>query len=108
MSLESVLAGLHANPSDHLGWLAIADCLEEQGEMERTELARLSAQVRAMARSAKRERMEQRVRELLAGGVKPCVPTISNSIGMVFALIPPGVFLMGSPKGEEDRDDNEH
>ena len=30
-----------------------------------------------------------------------------NSIGMEFALIPPGSFLMGSPEGEEGRVDNE-
>src|SRR5262249_15291234 len=66
MSLEAVLAGLHANPSDELGWLAIADCLEEQGEMQRAQLARLSAQVRALKGSAKRTRMVQRARDLLA------------------------------------------
>ena len=32
---------------------------------------------------------------------------ITNSIGMEFALIPRGTFLMGSPKDEEDRYDNE-
>src|SRR5262249_42215517 len=61
MSLQAVLAGLHANPSDELGWLAIADCLEEQGEMDRAELARLSAQVRSMKTGARRKRMEDRI-----------------------------------------------
>jgi formylglycine-generating enzyme required for sulfatase activity len=32
---------------------------------------------------------------------------MTNSIGMKFALIPPGTFLMGSPMGEERRGDNE-
>ena len=31
----------------------------------------------------------------------------TNSIGMKFALIPPGSFLMGSPEGEEGRGDGE-
>jgi len=31
----------------------------------------------------------------------------TNSIGMKFVWIPPGTFLMGSPKEEEKRDDNE-
>ena len=31
----------------------------------------------------------------------------TNSIGMKFALIPPGTFLMGSPPNEEGRSDNE-
>jgi len=32
---------------------------------------------------------------------------ITNSLGMKFAWIPPGTFLMGSPKNEEKRSDNE-
>src|SRR5437763_110319 len=103
MSLEAVLAGLHANPADELGWLAIADCLEERGETERAELARLSALVRSGAAGARRKEMEDRVIELLAAGVRPCVPTITNSAGLVFALIPAGTFLMGSPKREAGR-----
>src|SRR5262249_32591150 len=79
MNLTAVLAALHLNPADDLGWLAIADCLEEQGEIERAELARLSAQARAMKAGVKRRQLENRVRELLAAGVKPCVPTITNS-----------------------------
>jgi len=103
MSLEAVLAGLHANPSDELGWLAIADCLEEQGDPQRAELARLSAQVRSMKAGTRRKQTEDRIIELLAAGVKPCVPTITNSLGMPLALIPAGTFLMGSPKRESGR-----
>jgi formylglycine-generating enzyme required for sulfatase activity len=33
--------------------------------------------------------------------------TFSNSIGMIFVLIPPGRFLMGSPEGEPKRFDDE-
>src|SRR3954468_15966038 len=87
MSLEAVLAGLHANPADELGWLAIADCLEERSETERAELARLSAQVRSMKAGARRNQAVERIRALLAAGVKPCVPTITNGIGMALALI---------------------
>src|ERR1022692_1673129 len=32
---------------------------------------------------------------------------ITNSLGMKFAWIPPGTFLMGSPKEEKQRKDNE-
>src|ERR1039457_4366212 len=31
----------------------------------------------------------------------------TNSIGMKFAWIPPGSFMMGSPKEEKQREDNE-
>jgi formylglycine-generating enzyme required for sulfatase activity len=47
------------------------------------------------------------VRRLLAAGVLPCVPTITNSIGMKLALIPAGTFLMGSPDSEQDRSEDE-
>lgn len=107
MSLEAVLAGLLANPVDHVGWLAIADCLEEQGEIERAELARLWALVRTMKPSAKRKSMERRVRDLVNASVEPCGPRTINSIGMAFALVPPGRFKMGSPANETGRWDNE-
>jgi formylglycine-generating enzyme required for sulfatase activity len=38
---------------------------------------------------------------------KPLDKEISNSIGMKFALIPAGKFLMGSPKQEKDRSEHE-
>ena len=33
--------------------------------------------------------------------------TFTNSIGMKFVWIPPGTFMMGSPKAEKERQDNE-
>ncbi len=33
--------------------------------------------------------------------------TYTNSVGVEFVLIPEGEFMMGSPSGEEDRDDDE-
>jgi formylglycine-generating enzyme required for sulfatase activity len=49
----------------------------------------------------------QRVLDLLQRGVPPCVPEMVNSIGMRFALIPPGRFLMGSPETAARRAENE-
>jgi formylglycine-generating enzyme required for sulfatase activity len=44
--------------------------------------------------------------ELLVAGVRPCVPqetlTLPGGVPMTFSFIPPGAFLMGSDKGEED------
>ena len=34
-------------------------------------------------------------------------PEITNSVGMIFRLIPAGEFMMGSPASEPNRDDNE-
>src|SRR5262249_6177143 len=76
--------------------------LEERGDL-RAPLMRLLEELRSLDDGLAREEMEQRVRDLLAGGVRPCVPEIKNSVGMRFALIPPGTFWMGSPAKEKDR-----
>ena len=41
------------------------------------------------------------VKQTLTGG------KIRNNLGMEFVYIPPGSFMMGSPPGEQDRDDDE-
>ena len=85
---------------------ALADWLEDDGQGDRAELVRLIRRLRAMPvaeRSDERTRMETRVAGLLTAGVRPVVPGLVNSIGMRFALIPPGCFLMGSPEHEEGR-----
>jgi formylglycine-generating enzyme len=59
------------------------------------------------------ERIPQQARlvELLAAGVRPCLPrrtvALAESVEMTFAWIPPGTFLMGSPPEEAERGDNE-
>ena len=105
--LASLLSCLHHTPEDDVLWLAVADRLEEQGETDRAELLRLSRRLRGMAEDGERWAMEGRVRGLVNGGVRPCVPEIVNSIGMRFALIPPGTFWMGSPEDEADRSGDE-
>jgi formylglycine-generating enzyme required for sulfatase activity len=51
-----------------------------------------------------RPELENRLRSLLQEGVQPIGPFWTNSLGMKFAWIPPGTFLMGSPKNEEGRE----
>jgi uncharacterized protein (TIGR02996 family) len=97
-----LLSALHARPADGLAWLAFADWLEESGRPGPAELTRLLTLIR-QSRDGARQRHEQQFRDLLASGVRPVVPTIVNSVGMTFALIPPGNFLMGSPKDEDGR-----
>jgi formylglycine-generating enzyme required for sulfatase activity len=54
-----------------------------------------------------RVKAEKRVQQLLATGVKPVVPAISNSLGMRLVLVPPGVYFMGSPARRPPADSDE-
>jgi uncharacterized protein (TIGR02996 family) len=103
-ALEVLLEALHADPLDQTAWLALADALEEDGQPERAELTRL---LHARGPYRRRAEAEPRVQELLLGGVPPCLPEWSNSIGMCFVLIPPGTFRMGSPDEERHYCDEE-
>jgi uncharacterized protein (TIGR02996 family) len=100
-----LLAGIAADPSDQLAWLALADCLEENGEDDRAELVRL----REWCRFADREdplrpSREARLQALLASGVTPAGPRLVLHLGgetfLEMTLIPPGSFWMGTD-GEE-------
>ena len=106
MSEAALLQTIRDDP-DHAAsvWLVLADWLEERDDL-RFELIRLrhDRQFRPELSPPKRD---ERVRQLLAARVAPCVPTWTNSLGMTFALIPAGTFLMDSPDSEADRDDDE-
>ncbi|HTU22216.1 MAG TPA: formylglycine-generating enzyme family protein [Gemmataceae bacterium] len=58
-----------------------------------------------------RVQVQARLVELLANGVRPCVPrqmiALAEAVDMTFAWIPPGMFLMGSPPSERERLDDE-
>jgi uncharacterized protein (TIGR02996 family) len=106
MSAEAFLQAIVDDPANAATtWLVLADWLEERDD-PRGELVRLCHDPNFRPELAPAERDEQ-VQRLLASGVQPCVPTFSNSIGMKFVLISAGTFLMGSPKNEMHRQDNE-
>src|SRR5262249_26789486 len=106
VSLETLQSALHKNPADRLGWLALADCLEEIGQPQRAELARLFVLAHEMEpASPARPQAEARLRELLATGVAPCAPVLANSVGMNSALVPPGTFLMGASSEDDGTPD---
>jgi uncharacterized protein (TIGR02996 family) len=106
MNEETFHAALREKPADELTWQALADWLDENGQAARADLLRLTRQMLATPVSERGDG-PARYEELLAGGVKPVVVERTNSIGMRFALIPAGYFLMGSPQGEKDRRENE-
>src|SRR4051794_6609560 len=96
----TLLAALHADPGDEVAWLALADWLEEAGDPDRAELIRRHRSLPRTRPGKKRQAAEARIAALLAQGVRPCVPAVTNSLGMELALIPAGKFRMGSPVRE--------
>jgi formylglycine-generating enzyme required for sulfatase activity len=96
-------------PEDDLGWLALADCLEEEGRTSEAFGLRLVRQLHNHPREhPDRRRLERRLQDWLRK--RPRVFTIStvNSLGMRMILIPPGRFTMGSPDDELERHSDEH
>jgi uncharacterized protein (TIGR02996 family) len=85
------------DPDDDLGWFAVADWLEEHDDSRRAELVRLTRLLRYDLDHPDRPAREDRLVELLAAGVEPCVAALTNGIGMEFVYVPAGVLLMGSP-----------
>src|SRR5437763_4937614 len=80
-------------------WLVLCDWLEDQDD-PRWEVERLIHDPHYRQRFSPEE-AEARLCELLSSGLRACVPTWTNSIGMRFSLIEPGSFLMGATEAEE-------
>src|SRR5205085_2514400 len=105
MQLDDFLQAIVADPaSAATTWAVLADWLDDRND-PRAEFVRLMYQPQ-YRRDLPPEQRDARVRELLASGMQPVVPTIENSIGMRFALIPAGTFWMGSP--DDEGEPNEH
>ena len=100
---DLLLAALLADPRDDTAWLALADWLEEQDDPRRADLLRATRLLRGMPRSPQRLHLELQAQQLLAAGVLPCMPTLVNSLGMTFVLIPPLSGHIGSPEEEVGR-----
>ncbi|NBO91642.1 MAG: TIGR02996 domain-containing protein [Planctomycetia bacterium] len=106
---ETLLSAIARQPGDDIAWLALADCLEEEGHNRSADLLRLTRQLRGLARTdAQRAELEKQLTALLKKKARPIVPEFVNSLGMRFALVPPGIFWMGSPDKEPERHSIEH
>jgi uncharacterized protein (TIGR02996 family) len=103
---QAFLQAMLEDPRDLALRLIFADWLEERGD-PRGELLRLTHLLTQDTDQPNRPQMEDRLRALLEAGVQPVGPFWTNAIGMKFAWIPPGVFLMGSPDTEPERGGNE-
>src|SRR4051794_39267656 len=98
-----LLRALHEEPADWTTWLVLADWLGEHGHDARGELTRLYVEMRRTPWGKIEAKKKTRMLRLLSDGARPCLPSITNSIGMTFVLIPPGTFWMGSKKNERGR-----
>jgi uncharacterized protein (TIGR02996 family) len=104
---DHLLDALHVDPNDQAAWLVLADWLEEYDDPRRAELLRLVRRLRGQPLSPARLLCEQQAHRLLCTGVAACVPKLTNSVGMEFALIPPLLGQVGSPDTEEGRYEDE-
>src|SRR5262245_5889339 len=103
---QAFLQALQENPDDTALRLIFADWLEERGD-QRAELIRLLHTLTQSVEVPDRSRLEDRLRSLVSAGVQPVGPFFTNSLGMKFAWIPAGTFLMGSPESEAGRGEDE-
>jgi uncharacterized protein (TIGR02996 family) len=117
MTESMLLEGIQANPADELGYLALADWLEEHDELRRAELLRLHRRLLDTCcepgQHPQRAGWQARLVQLLAEGVRPCLPqrrVVLGEVALTFSFIGPGTFLMGSPPSEQERsaDETQH
>jgi formylglycine-generating enzyme required for sulfatase activity len=104
-TLDSLLAAV---PGDPLAAFVLADYLEEQDDRQHRLQGELLRRVYLLTRTCQvhnRPRLEERLRGLIEQGVRPIGPyrqvDLGKGVGMTFAWVPPGTFLMGSPEDEE-------
>jgi formylglycine-generating enzyme len=109
MNEDTFLAALRDSPADDVTWLALADWLDEDGQADRAELLRLTRRLRTLPPD-QRNAEHERVAAMLEADVRPVVVERVNSVGMRFALVPAGRYLMGSPPREKGRkpDETQH
>jgi uncharacterized protein (TIGR02996 family) len=109
--LEALLAGIVADPLEETRWLVLADYLEENDDPRRAELLRLHRKLLATCcepgAHPERAQWHQRVTELLAAKIQPCVPreslTLSDGVALSGAFVPPGSFLMGGTVEDDEK-----
>ena len=94
------IQAMEDHPEDTALRLAFADWLGGHGD-PRGELIQLLQTLTQAIELSGRAKLEERLRNLVASGVQPIGPFFMNSIGMRFAWIPAGTFLMGSPESEK-------
>ncbi len=102
--LDALLGGIVGDPIEETRWLVLADWLDENDDEPRLgELVRLHRKLLGTSCEPdaypERKAWQARIVELIAAGVRPCVPlrtlTLPGGVQMAFSFVPPGTFLMG-------------
>ncbi len=112
---RGLLDGIVEYNEDPAPRLILADWLDEHDRPDEAELMRLHVALLATCcdpnNHPERVRQQARIVELLAAGVRPCLPrqtiALAEGVDMTFAWIAPGTFLMGSPPEEPERVEDE-
>lgn len=112
MTEADFLQAIQAEPHDRSAWLIFSDWLEEQGRLEEARLVRLRDELTTHTNSDPQRTRNQRelARLILKGTPVPAATTtllLGPQIPLVFSLIAPGEFLMGSLPDEPERYENE-
>src|ERR1700722_2294912 len=104
MNMEQALMDeIFDDPTDDTSWLVLADWLENKNQAGGAAMLRLHRQLRSLITDKERKPLEERFQKMLRSGVRPAMPTRTNSIGMELALVPPGFFWLGSLETERGR-----
>jgi uncharacterized protein (TIGR02996 family) len=101
---DALLAGIVADPMEETRWLVLADWLEEYDDPRRSELLRLHRRLLATCcepeKHPERAVWQARIVELIAAGVRPCVPqqtlALPDGNSLTGSYIPPDRFLISS------------
>ena len=113
--LNCFLDAIVASGSDPTDRLVFADWLDDHNRPQEAELMRLHVALLATCcepdKHPERVRQQARIEELLAAGVRPCLPqhriALAKGVDMTFVWIAPGKFRMGSPPEEPERREDE-
>jgi uncharacterized protein (TIGR02996 family) len=100
------VCALEQSPEDTALRLVFSDWLQERGD-PRGEVLQLTHTLTQATDVPHRPELEARLQALLRQGVQPVGPYWTNDVGIRFAWIPAGTFLMGSPAQEAERKENE-
>jgi uncharacterized protein (TIGR02996 family) len=103
-SVDTLLAALARQPEDDLGWLALADALDEQGETTKADMTR---QQQTLRRDPKNHAARERMLELWQAGDVAVLPRLEGPAGLTLVLVPPGRFAMGAQDRDSWQDNDE-